>query len=98
MIDPTIVSHLVGRRRRADPLAELTPRERAVLGLVAEGRMNRGIAAELYITERTVEAHIKQVFMKLGLRDDIGGHRRVLAANTTSRTRTASSTSTRAPS
>jgi DNA-binding NarL/FixJ family response regulator len=79
VIDPTIVARLVGRRRREDPLAELTAREREVLGLVAEGRSNRAIAAELYITERTVEAHITQVFMKLGLREEPLTHRRVLA-------------------
>jgi len=79
VIDPTIVSTLVGRRRREDPLAELTPREREVLGLVAEGRSNRAIAGALYVTERTVEAHIKQVFGKLGLREEPQSHRRVLA-------------------
>ena len=82
VIDPTIVARLVGRRRREDPLAELTAREREVLGLVAEGRSNRAIAAELYITERTVEAHITQVFIKLGLREEPLTHRRVLAVLT----------------
>jgi DNA-binding NarL/FixJ family response regulator len=82
VIDPTIVARLVGRRRREDPLAELTAREREVLGLVAEGRSNRAIAAELSITERTVEAHITQVFMKLGLREEPLTHRRVLAVLT----------------
>jgi DNA-binding NarL/FixJ family response regulator len=79
VIDPTIVARLVGRRRREDPLAELTPREREVLSLVAEGMSNRAIAAQLYVTERTVEAHIKQVFLKLGLVDSPDRHRRVLA-------------------
>jgi len=79
VVDPTIVARLVGRRRREDPLAELTPREREVLGLVAEGRSNRGIAETLVVTERTVEAHIKQIFMKLGLRGEPSNHRRVLA-------------------
>jgi DNA-binding NarL/FixJ family response regulator len=82
VIDPTIVARLVGRRRRQDPLAELTAREREVLALVAEGRSNRAIAAELFITERTVEAHITQVFMKLGLREQPLTHRRVLAVLT----------------
>jgi DNA-binding NarL/FixJ family response regulator len=79
VVDPTIVSRLVGRRRREDPLAELTAREREVLSLVAEGRSNRSIAGALFVTERTVEAHIKQIFMKLGLREEPSNHRRVLA-------------------
>ncbi len=79
VVDPTIVSRLVGRRRHEDPLEELTPREREVLSLVAEGRSNKAIAAELFITERTVEAHVKQVFLKLRLQDTAGAHRRVLA-------------------
>ncbi len=79
VIDPTIVSWLLGRPRRRDPLDDLTAREREVLRLVAEGRSNRGIADALVVTERTVEAHIKQIFMKLDL--DVGpdSHRRVLA-------------------
>jgi len=79
VVDPTIVARLVGRRRQADPLEELTPREREVLALVAEGRSNRSIAAELFVAERTVEAHIKQIFMKLNLREEPSNHRRVLA-------------------
>jgi len=65
--------------RREDPLAELTQREREVLSLVAEGMSNRAIAARLFVTERTVEAHIKQVFLKLGLSESRERHRRVLA-------------------
>ncbi|HEY8776091.1 MAG TPA: response regulator transcription factor [Gaiellaceae bacterium] len=79
VIDPTIVSRLVGRRRRGDPLAELTEREREVLGLVAEGMSNRAIASRLFVTERTVEAHITQIFMKLRLPESPDQHRRVLA-------------------
>jgi DNA-binding NarL/FixJ family response regulator len=79
VIDPTIVSQLIGRRRREDPLAELTEREREVLSLVAEGLSNKAIARRLFITERTVEAHVKQIFLKLGLAADPESHRRVLA-------------------
>jgi DNA-binding NarL/FixJ family response regulator len=79
VIDPTIVSQLVGRRRREDPLAELTPREREVLSLVAEGLSNRAIADRLFVGERTVETHVKQIFMKLRLEPSTDRHRRVLA-------------------
>ena len=82
VIDPTIVSRLVGRRRRQDPLADLSEREREVLGLIAEGMSNRAIAARLYVTERTVEAHVTQIFQKLGLPESPDQHRRVLAVLT----------------
>jgi DNA-binding NarL/FixJ family response regulator len=79
VIDPTIVSRLVGRHRREDPLSKLTEREREVLSLVAEGMSNRAIAGRLFVTERTVEAHITQIFMKLQLLESPNDHRRVLA-------------------
>jgi DNA-binding NarL/FixJ family response regulator len=79
VIDPTIVSRLVGRRRRQDPLAVLSEREREVLGLIAEGMSNRAIAAQLFVTERTVEAHVTQIFQKLRLPESPDQHRRVLA-------------------
>jgi DNA-binding NarL/FixJ family response regulator len=79
VIDPTIVSRLLGRRRREDPLAELTEREQEVLGLVAEGLSNRAIAGRLFVTQRTVESHVKQIFLKLNLAVNPESHRRVLA-------------------
>jgi DNA-binding NarL/FixJ family response regulator len=79
VIDPAIVARLVGRRRRSDPLAALTDREREVLGLIAEGLSNAAIAARLFVTERTVEAHSKQIFQKLGIHADPASNRRVLA-------------------
>ncbi|HET8951372.1 MAG TPA: response regulator transcription factor [Solirubrobacteraceae bacterium] len=79
VIDPTIVARLLGRRRVRDPLEQLTAREREVLTLVAEGLSNRAIAERLFVTERTVEAHVTQIFLKLGLGADAGTHRRVLA-------------------
>jgi DNA-binding NarL/FixJ family response regulator len=82
VIDPTIVSRLVGRRRRQDPLVDLSERERQVLGLIAEGMSNRAIAARLYVTERTVEAHVTQIFQKLHLPESPDQHRRVLAVLT----------------
>ena len=80
VIDPTIVQRLLGRRRaKDDPLAGLSAREREVLALVAEGRSNDGIAEALFITPRTVEAHISEIFLKLGLDTQPGTNRRVRA-------------------
>jgi DNA-binding NarL/FixJ family response regulator len=79
VVDPTIVARLFTRKRRAGPLDQLTEREREVLALVAEGLSNRAIAARLFVTERTVEAHVNQIFQKLGLTAEPGSHRRVLA-------------------
>jgi DNA-binding NarL/FixJ family response regulator len=78
-LDPTIVSQLLGRLRRDDPLAELTPREREVLELMAEGRSNQGIAERLVITERAVQKHATNIFRKLGVTASSDDHRRVLA-------------------
>ena len=79
VVDSTIVASLLGRRRRQDPLARLTEREREVLSLIAEGLSNHAIAIRLSVTDRTVEAHNKQIFMKLGLAETPDIHRRVLA-------------------
>jgi len=78
-LDPEVVSQLVGRARRDDPLAELTPREREVLGLMAEGRSNNAIAEQLVVTERAVEKHVTSIFGKLELTPAPEDHRRVLA-------------------
>jgi DNA-binding NarL/FixJ family response regulator len=78
-LDPTIVSQLVGRRRGDDPLSRLTAREREVLGLMAEGRSNQGIAERLVVTERAVEKHVTSIFGKLRLPAAPADHRRVLA-------------------
>ena len=77
-LDPEIVSLMMGRRE-GGPLDALTDREREVLGLMAEGKTNRGIAGELYVSERAVERHVTAIFGKLGLPAGAGDHRRVLA-------------------
>jgi DNA-binding NarL/FixJ family response regulator len=78
-LDPEVVSRLLGRRRRSDPLEGVTPREREVLGLMAEGRSNHAIAQQLVVTERAVEKHVTSIFGKLGLPPTQDDHRRVLA-------------------
>jgi DNA-binding NarL/FixJ family response regulator len=80
VLDPSVVSQLVGRRRQGhDPVDDLSDREREVLALMAEGRSNRAIAERLFITERTVEKHVKSIFGKLALPASADAHRRVLA-------------------
>ena len=79
VVDPTIVRRLVDRRREHNPLDELTDREREVLQLIAEGQSNRGIGATLGLNLKTVESHIRQIFMKLDLEEAPDSHRRVLA-------------------
>jgi DNA-binding NarL/FixJ family response regulator len=78
-IDPEVVSQLLARTRRQEPLSDLSPREREVLGLMAEGRTNAAIASELVVTQRAVEKHVKSIFQKLRLPPAETDHRRVLA-------------------
>jgi DNA-binding NarL/FixJ family response regulator len=82
VLDPKLVVELLGRARRADPLDVLTPREREVVGLMAEGQSNAGIAKALWITHGAVEKHIKHIFSKLGIPATLDTHRRVLAVIT----------------
>jgi len=82
VVDPTLVAELVAARRRDDPLAELSAREREVLGLMAEGRSNAGIAHRLWVTEGTVEKHVRSILTKLTLPETSDDHRRVLAVLT----------------
>jgi DNA-binding NarL/FixJ family response regulator len=82
VLDPEVVSQLLSRRRRDERLAALTPREREVLSLMAEGRSNHAIARALYVTEGAVEKHVKNIFGKLGLAQTDDDHRRVLAVLT----------------
>jgi DNA-binding NarL/FixJ family response regulator len=81
-LDPEVVSHMLQRKRSEDPLAELTPREREVLALMAEGRSNRAVAEQLVVTERAVEKHVTSIFGKLRLPASPEDHRRVLAVLT----------------
>jgi DNA-binding NarL/FixJ family response regulator len=82
VLDPKLVVELLGRTRRGDPLDALTPREREVVELMAEGRSNAGIAKTLWVTEGAVEKHIKHIFNKLGISGAPDSHRRVLAVIT----------------
>ena len=77
-LDPEVVARMVGRRRSQSPIDELTPREREVLELMAQGRSNQGIAEELVVTVAAVEKHVTSIFSKLNLRGEPTDHRRVL--------------------
>ena len=79
VVDPALVQELVAQRQRDDPLAELTPREREVLALMAEGHSNLGIAARIVVTEGAVEKHVRSILGKLRLPVTEESHRRVLA-------------------
>ncbi|MFJ5515537.1 LuxR C-terminal-related transcriptional regulator [Streptomyces griseoluteus] len=81
-LDPEVVAQLLGRSRKQDVLAALTPREREVLGLMAEGRTNSAVARQLVVSDGAVEKHVSNIFMKLGLTPSDGDHRRVLAVLT----------------
>jgi serine/threonine-protein kinase PknK len=87
VVDPALVSELVSARRRDDPLAILSPRELEVLALMAEGRSNAGIAQRLWVTEGTVEKHVRSILTKLNLPETGDDHRRVLAVVTFLETR-----------
>src|SRR6476661_5261495 len=82
VVDPILVQELVSTRRRDDPLAALSPREHEVLALMAEGRSNAGIARSLWVTEGTVEKHVRSILMKLNLPETDEDHRRVRAVIT----------------
>ncbi|MGB7164496.1 MAG: response regulator transcription factor, partial [Mycobacterium sp.] len=82
VIDPALIQELVSGRRRTDPLAALSPREHEVLALMAEGRSNAGIARQLWLTEGTVEKHVRSILSKLNLPEAADDHRRVRAVIT----------------
>ena len=82
VVDRALVDELIARRRRVDPLDELTPREREVLALIAEGRSNQGICRTLWLSPKTVETHIRSAFSKLGIKEAPEDNRRVLAVLT----------------
>lgn len=86
VVDPELVARLFARRREQDPLDDLTERERSVLALMARGLSNAAVAAELHLAVKTVEAHVRSIFMKLGLAQDEREHRRVRAVLTFLRT------------
>jgi DNA-binding NarL/FixJ family response regulator len=79
VVDRAVVDELLARRRRVDPISELTPREREILALMAEGRSNQGICRTLWLSPKTVETHIRGAFAKLGIREAPEDNRRVLA-------------------
>jgi len=79
VVDPQVVAHLLARRRQPDPLARLTDRERQILALIAEGRSNQAIRQHLFLSPKTVEAHVNSIFTKLALPPSADDHRRVLA-------------------
>jgi DNA-binding NarL/FixJ family response regulator len=87
VLDPEVVGQMLGRRRRVDPLDELSPREREVMELMAEGRSNSGIAEALVITESAVEKHVTSIFDTLGIERDGDAHRHILAVLTFLRSR-----------
>ena len=82
MVDPEVVAEFVAARRRDDPLAVLSPREQEVLALMAEGHSDAGIARRLWVTEGTVEKHVRSILTKLNLQETDDAHRRVLAVLT----------------
>ena len=82
VVDPTLVAELLGRQRRRDPLLDLTPREREVLALMAQGKSNAGVARDLWVTEGAVEKYVKSILSKLEIGADAEAHRRVLAVLT----------------
>jgi len=82
VIDPDVVAEMVGRRRNRDAIEELTEREREVLHLMAQGRTNSAIGARLHLSPKTVEAHVRSIFMKLQLEPADDDHRRILAVLT----------------
>ncbi len=79
VLDPEVVRWMLGRPRDASPLADLTAREREVLGLIAEGRSNQGVARQIVVSERAVEKHVTSILSKLGLPTEPEAHRRVMA-------------------